>query len=71
MEKLNPLEAYAWDEIIEARKHIKTLADLLDISENYLTYQTDFLKGVTKNNKHLSISAINKAIDRIIEVKSI
>lgn len=63
----NQLE-YTWDVIIEQRKFINQLANILDVRQDYLIYQSDFLKGITKNNKKLSVSAINKAIDRINEL---
>lgn len=60
-----------WDEIIEARIVIKDLADALDVSQNYLVYQTDFLKAVTLNNKMLAVKAINETQKRINEMRVI
>lgn len=68
MQKLDHKTEYSWDEIIEKRQAIKEFADKLDVNQDYLLTQTNFLKGVTLNNKNLSISAINKAIDRLNEI---
>jgi hypothetical protein len=68
MEKLNPKTDYNWDELVESRHVIKKLAELLDVSQDYLENQTGFLKGVTLNNKFICIANINTAIDRVNEL---
>lgn len=69
MERLNPLEDYTWDFLIEKRMIIKDFADTLDVSQDYLIYQTDFLKAVTINNKINAINAINNVMRRIEELE--
>lgn len=65
MKQLDNRLEYTWDFIIEQRNVIKQLADVLNVNQDYLTYQINFLKGITLNNKKLSVSALNEAIDRI------
>lgn len=62
MQLLDERVTYTGDFIIEQRLVIKQFADVLNVSQDYLVYQTDFLKAVTLNNKHLAVSAINKVI---------
>lgn len=68
MEKLDPKKEYTWDFLIKERQIIKQLADILDVKQDYLKYQTNFLKGVSINNKHIAIAELNKVIDRIKEL---
>ena len=70
MEKLNPKQEYTWDFLIKERQVIKQLADILDVKQDYLMYQTNFFKGVSLNNKFLAIAELNKVIDRIKEINN-
>lgn len=62
-------ETYTWDFIIDNYKLIKQFADELDVAERYLIYHTNFVNGVTTNNKTLSVKALIDVSLRLEEIK--
>ena len=60
----------SWDKLIAERMAIIPLiAQKLNVSQNYLTYQTDFLKAVTLGNMFLAEKALLDAKTRLEELK--
>lgn len=60
----------SWDELIAERMAIiPMIAHKLNVSQNYLTYQTDFLKAVTLGNRFLAEKALLDAKKRLEELK--
>ena len=58
-----------WDELISERKAITQIASILNVSQDYLIYQTNFLKAVTLDNKFLAKKALHEAKERLKELQ--
>lgn len=65
------LSGYAdWDYLIEWRGIVMNdYAAMLNVKQDYLTFNTDFWKGIQMNNMNICIKALVDAINRINELK--
>lgn len=59
-----------WDYLIEWRGIVMNdYAAMLNVKQDYLTFNTDFWKGIQMNNMNICIKALTDAINRINELR--
>ncbi len=68
MEKIETNKDHSWDYLIKQRIVIKKLSEILDVDQQYLMFQTNFINAMNLDNKYLAVKTLNKAIDRIKEL---